>query len=122
METPHEHVQRLLRDGLTQLAQGKRREAHRLLRQAAALEPTDIRIWRALLEAVDNNADRRACLENIVNLDPSDKKAVRRLLDLGGQLPAGISTPRPSLANILIVALFWLAVIACVITLLIVLI
>ena len=122
METPHEQAQQLLRQGRSELAQGNRREAHRLLRQAAALQPTDIHIWRALLEAVDNRADRQACLENIVNLDPDDQQAARRLLDLGGHLPAGISTPRPSLTSILVVVLFWLAILACVITLLVVLI
>ena len=122
MEARHEHVQQLLREGTDRLAQGKRREAHRLLRQAAALDPKDVRIWRALLNAVENNEDRRGCLQNIVSLDPTDQEAIQRLLDLGGQLPEGVRTSRPSLVSMLIVVLFWLALIACVVTVLVVLI
>lgn len=83
-------VEALLHEGGIQLAEGNRREAHRIWRQAAALNPRDKRIWQALLEVVENNDDRRVCLQNIVRLDPTDAQAARRLTNLGGKLPPGV--------------------------------
>jgi hypothetical protein len=93
-------VEALLREGGAQLAEGNRREAHRIWRQAAALNPKDKRIWQALLEVVENNDDRRVCLQNIVNLDPSDAQAVRRLVNLGGTLPPGVQVARSPLQKV----------------------
>lgn len=96
MET-QKRVEDLLHEGGVQLAEGNRREAHRIWRQAAALNPKDKRIWQALVEVVDNNDDRLVCLQNIINLDPTDEQAMQRLISAGGTLPPGLEIPKSPL-------------------------
>lgn len=72
-------VEQLLTEGQTALAGGDAPQAHTLWRKAAALDPYDERIWLRLFSVVEGANDRRACLENIVALNPLNAEA-RRLL------------------------------------------
>lgn len=72
-------VQRLLDEGEAARSAGDAALAHKLWRKAAALDPYDERIWLRLLVVVTTASDRRACLENIIALNPLNADA-RRLL------------------------------------------
>lgn len=69
----------LLRAGRVAYAQGERRRAHDLWRQAAALRPHDEQIWLSLLSVVSDSQDRRVCLQNILTINPNNKQAARQL-------------------------------------------
>lgn len=76
-ETPPEEAQAdaLLVAGKQAFDEGDERKAHTLWQQAAHLTPRDEAIWWALLAVVDNDADRVACLENILKINPDNEEA-----------------------------------------------
>ncbi|MDZ4765633.1 MAG: hypothetical protein SGI73_13870 [Chloroflexota bacterium] len=80
-------VEALLRKGERAYVRGDARRAHDYWRAAAALAPYDERIWRALLGVVETDADRRACLQNIVAINPLNADARRALLAYDGRDP-----------------------------------
>lgn len=71
--------QRLMRLGHVTYAEGNRRQAHRFWRRAAMLNPTDEQVWLALLNVLDNDEDRRVCLQNIVAINPNNLQAQQKL-------------------------------------------
>lgn len=77
--TDNARVNELLAAGKQALAEGKRKQAHDLWREAAILAPYDERVWIALFKVLDTREDRRVCLENIIAINPLNAKA-RRLL------------------------------------------
>ena len=58
---------------------GEKHLAHDLWRQAAVIDPYEERVWLLLLRVLDKDADRIACLENIVAINPANASARRRL-------------------------------------------
>ena len=58
---------------------GDRRAAHDRWRAAAAIDPYNEKVWTALLRVLDDEDDRRVCLENIIAINPMNVQA-RRLL------------------------------------------
>ncbi len=68
-----------MRAGRIALTQGDVQQAHELFRQAAFLNPRDEEIWLALFHAVDTAADRRACLENVLAINPYNTTAAHQL-------------------------------------------
>lgn len=68
-----------MRAGMRAYASGDYRLAHDLWRQSAALRPHNEQVWLALLSVVNNDEDRRACLENIVYINPENVQAMQQL-------------------------------------------
>ena len=68
-----------MRAGNVAYAQGDREEAHYLWRRAANLDPHSEQVWLALLNVLDNEEDRRVCLQNIVAINPNNVQARERL-------------------------------------------
>ncbi|MFW5748437.1 MAG: hypothetical protein ACOCYT_02355 [Chloroflexota bacterium] len=85
----------LVRAGRTAASNGNRAYAHALYRQAAHLQPKNADIWRALLLIVDNDEDRRVCLENILKLEPDNTEMVRQLERLAKRMSKGRSVRQP---------------------------
>jgi hypothetical protein len=82
-QTGDAHVDELILAGCSELAAGRRQEAHNFWRRAAALRPDDEEIWLALLSVVETDEDRRTCLENVTMLNPQNKVALQQLQALG---------------------------------------
>ncbi len=72
--------QELLRQGMAAYKANKPRTAHDLWKEAATINPYDEQVWQALLRVAKNDADRRVCLENILQLSPLNAQA-RQLMD-----------------------------------------
>lgn len=70
---------RLMRLGHVSYAEGNYRQAHRFWRRAAMIHPADEQVWLALLNVLENNEDRRVCLQNIVAINPNNLQALRQL-------------------------------------------
>lgn len=69
----------LMQAGRDAINRRNRAEAHTLLKKAAALDPYSEQVWLALLEVIDNDEDRRVCLQNILQINPLNIQARRSL-------------------------------------------
>ncbi len=76
---------RLMRLGQVAHAQGDDKTAHSYWQQAAMLEPNNEQVWTALMWVIDNDADRRVCLTNILTINPANVQAQGMLDDLIGE-------------------------------------
>lgn len=85
MHDSEEKAETYLREGQKAAVRGRSAEAHEKLRKAAMLAPYDERVWLALLSIVTDDADRRVCLENILNINPENDYALDALAALDGQ-------------------------------------
>ncbi len=74
-----ERANQLMHEGLSAFARNEVQIAHDLLRQAATLHPKDEQVWLALLNVVEDDADKRVCLENILAINPYNILAQRHL-------------------------------------------
>lgn len=72
----------LMRAGQIAYTKGSQQRAHRIWRRAAMLSPYEEQVWLALLSVVDSNEDRRACLENILVINPRNLQAKNQLSQL----------------------------------------
>ncbi|MDX2139235.1 MAG: hypothetical protein SF123_14195 [Chloroflexota bacterium] len=86
-------VANLLAASATAKRDGQPERASRLLQQAATLAPYDEAIWWALLDVVQSEADRIACLENILAINPTNLEANRLLRLVGIDQNLGDLTP-----------------------------
>ncbi len=78
---------RLMRLGHVSKAQGDTRLAHEYWRDAALLQPERVEVWKALLEILDDDDDRRVCLQNILALEPNNRSAQQQLSALNERQP-----------------------------------
>jgi len=78
---------RLMRLGHVSKAQGDARLAHKYWRDAAALQPERVEVWKALLEILEDDDDRRVCLQNILALEPDNRALRQELTTLNEQNP-----------------------------------
>ncbi len=69
----------LLRRGHVAWAAKQKQRAHDYWRQAALLCPNDEQVWLVLLNVVEEKADRRVCLENIIRINPRNQAALQQL-------------------------------------------
>jgi hypothetical protein len=69
----------LMQAGRTAMNAGRPREAHRLWKDAAALDPYNEQVWIALLEVIENDDDKRVCLQNILQINALNVQARREL-------------------------------------------
>jgi hypothetical protein len=87
---------RMMRLGQVAHAQGQLRMAHQYWRQAAIIEPDNEMVWVALLDVLENEDDRRVCLQNILAINPANKQA-RRLLN---KMDNATITPTKSIPDV----------------------
>lgn len=87
MTVNEDNAARLLEQGRTAFLDGDNRRAHDLWRKAAMYQPYDEKIWLALLRVVENDADRRVCLENILRINPKNDLAASQLAALTDETP-----------------------------------
>jgi hypothetical protein len=86
----------LLNRGIAALKAGRKAEARGLLAQLVEQEPRHELGWLWLSGAVDTDADRRICLENVLAINPNNEIAKRGLPSLVAQESA---PARESLVN-----------------------
>ncbi|MCA9915727.1 MAG: hypothetical protein KC496_20370 [Anaerolineae bacterium] len=77
-----EAFERLMRLGNVSRAQGDHRLAHEYWREAAMLQPERVEVWKALLNILETDEDRRVCLQNILALEPDNRPAKQQLAAL----------------------------------------
>src|SRR5512145_253770 len=78
-QPPSRQFTDLMQSGRVAYVAGKTKVAHDLWRQAAAVEPYNEQVWLALLDVLENDEDRRVCLQNIVSINPLNVQARRQL-------------------------------------------
>lgn len=61
---------------------GKFEEAHLYYRHAARLHPYSTTVWMGLAKIVEDDADRRVALQNVLAIDSSHQEARQMLEDL----------------------------------------
>jgi hypothetical protein len=65
--------------GRAALNAGRRKDAHRIWKEAAELDPYNEQVWIALLEVVNNDHDKQVCLQNILQINALNVQARREL-------------------------------------------
>jgi len=84
----------LLKQGIAALNAGRKEEARRLLTQVVQQDERSEMGWLWLSGAVDTDEDRRACLENVLMINPNNGLAQRGLTTLQKRgSPGSGSTP-----------------------------
>ncbi len=78
-ETQRAKYTRLMREGDIAKNQGDFKRAHLILRRAAMLQPGEEQVWLALLNVVETDDDKKACLRNIITINPNNLQARERL-------------------------------------------
>lgn len=85
-------VTQWLTEGITAVKDGRREEARRLLMQVVAVNEENETAWLWLSSVVDEESDRRLCLQNVLSLNPDHATARRTLIELdkaaGSNMPA----------------------------------
>lgn len=76
---PREFVE-YFKAGKAAARQGDRSLAHRMFRQAIEIDPYREQVWLWLASVLDDEADRRVCLENVLELNPTNPVARRQLM------------------------------------------
>ncbi len=77
--TTHMAIPDLLQAGLDAVAQGDRERGRALLLEVVERDDQNVAAWLALGQAMDDPADRRTALENVLTLEPDHAEARRRL-------------------------------------------
>ncbi len=78
-QSRHQRFDELMQAGNQALDAGDRRAAHDRWREAATIDPYSELVWTSLLRVLDDDEDRRVCLENIIAINPMNVQA-RRLM------------------------------------------
>jgi hypothetical protein len=73
------HFRSMMDAGKDAYKLGNQRLAHDLWREAATLDPFQEKVWLALYRVLDNDDDRRVCLQNIIAINPLNVGARRQL-------------------------------------------
>lgn len=85
----------LVRAGFEALRAGDRERARGLLMRAVRSDPRSEQAWLYLAGALTDPAQRRDCLERVLQLNPANAAARRGLEALGAALAAPARTPAP---------------------------
>ncbi|MDQ4077215.1 MAG: hypothetical protein M3220_13325 [Chloroflexota bacterium] len=81
----------LLAEGIAAARAGETIEAQRLLRRVTEEDPTNVQAWIWRADVAENNADKKAYLEEALALDPSNMEAqlaLQRIIRQEGDLAA----------------------------------
>ena len=73
------HFKSMMEAGKDAYKACNQRLAHDLWREAATLDPYQEKVWLALYRVLDNDDDRRVCLQNIIAINPLNVGARRQL-------------------------------------------
>lgn len=76
------NVETLIEQGKRALNEGNHPDAQEFLIRATELDQTNVDAWLWLASAVDNDEEKRICLENVLTLDPDNADAKRLLAEL----------------------------------------
>ena len=79
-------MDRWTRLGIEAYRTGNREQAQRFFHYALAERPNDIRTWLWLVEVVDDDAEKKRCLTQVLALDPNHVLAMRALEDLEARM------------------------------------
>ena len=79
IETQRAKYTRLMREGEIAKNQDDAKRAHLIWRRAAMLRPGEEQVWLALLNVVESDEDKKACLRNIITINPNNLQAKERL-------------------------------------------
>ncbi|GAB4322676.1 MAG: hypothetical protein Kow00117_11450 [Phototrophicales bacterium] len=79
-------IQSLLQAGIQAAKDGNRATGRRLLTQVVEADPDNDVAWMWLASCMTTVADRRRCLERVLELDPTNIRAKQALLALGGNV------------------------------------
>lgn len=74
-----EKAQSLLQQGSLAYNNWDLKRARLLWRKAAVTDPSNEHIWLALLEVLQDDEDRKVCLQNILILNPNNQRAEQQL-------------------------------------------
>lgn len=81
-------TQQLLREGIAAAKAGNRDAARQALMQVIAIDERNEQAWIWLAGVVDDPADQRVCLENVLDLNPANPHARRGLAWLEQRYPS----------------------------------
>lgn len=87
----NDRVDGLLNEGRSALKAGDVETASARFRKAAEISPYDERVWQALLGVVSEPDDEVVCLNNILAINPNNKKAKKRLAELHPEAPVPVA-------------------------------
>ncbi len=87
-----------LEKGIAALEAGRREAARQLLAQAVCADPGNATAWLWLSRCLDDEAQRRECLERVLRLEPANE-AVREALAQGAAAQLPLLTSHPSLPH-----------------------
>jgi tetratricopeptide (TPR) repeat protein len=94
------NVAGLVREGVAAFKAGRKDEARKLLTRAAELDERNEEAWLWLSAVVDNLENQQICLENVLAINPSNKRALQGLDMIKQKLAkqqdqAGAAPPSP---------------------------
>lgn len=110
-----------LRAGIEAVRGGDRRAGRRLLETVVRADPQNEVAWLWLASCMTTIADRRACLQRVLQINPDNERAREALKKLGGTVPEAMERPTPpaqartggfDLLNVLLVVIGAVAVFA----------
>ena len=91
---------RTLRAGIEAVRSGDRSGGRRLLESVVRADPKNEVAWVWLASCMPTIADRRACLQRALQINPSNERAREALKKLGGTVPeASVRPPAPARAR-----------------------
>jgi hypothetical protein len=74
-----DRVETLLAEGISAIKAGRRSRGKALLNEVVALHPEETAAWLWLACALDEPAEKERCLEQVLQLDPTNRDALRGL-------------------------------------------
>lgn len=86
-------TEKLLQEGIAAAKAGKRDAARTALMQVVEVDERNERAWLWLAGVVDDPADQRVCLENVLDLNPENTQAKKGLAWLNEKYPAPAEEP-----------------------------
>ncbi|MCL4251862.1 MAG: hypothetical protein KJ065_27165 [Anaerolineae bacterium] len=87
-----DNVDAVVREGISALKAGNKDEARTLLEKAVELDERSEEAWLWLSAVVDAPDDQRTCLENVLAINPNNKRAQQGLHYLDQSTPAGAAS------------------------------
>ncbi len=89
----NDEQRRTLRAGIEAVRSGDRSGGRRLLESVVRAEPDNEVAWIWLASCMTTVADRRACLQRVLQINPNNERAREAMKKLGGTLPAVSQQP-----------------------------